>query len=123
MNPQEKIDLKKLIGNMGDYEDNTAGIREMKHSDSIRADIQKMVLLKQSKRWKLFGSFLKKKDLIFQMKEGQTEQGSSLTTTRPLCVSFFFHEIFKSIFSTHLSILNVLYLILAYLNVSYLPTH
>jgi hypothetical protein len=49
MNPQEKIDLKKLIGNMGDYEDNTAGIREMKHSDAIRADIQKMVSLKQTR--------------------------------------------------------------------------
>jgi len=47
MNPQEKIDLKKLIGNMGEYEDNTAGIREMKHSDAIRADIQKMMDLKQ----------------------------------------------------------------------------
>ena len=50
MNPQEKIDLKKLIGNMGDYEDNTAGIRQMKHSDAIRADIQKMVSLKQTRK-------------------------------------------------------------------------
>ena len=50
MNPQEKLDLKKLIGNMGDYEDNTAGIREMKHSDAIRADIQKMEVLKRTKR-------------------------------------------------------------------------
>ena len=49
MNPQEKLDLKKLIGNMGDYEDNTAGIREMKHSDSIRADIRKMEALKQTR--------------------------------------------------------------------------
>jgi hypothetical protein len=49
MNPQEKLDLKKLIGNMGDYEDNTMGIREMKHSDAIRSDIQKIVKLKQTR--------------------------------------------------------------------------
>ena len=49
MNPQEKLDLKKLIGNMDDYEDNTAGIREMKHSDNIRADIQKIVNLKKTR--------------------------------------------------------------------------
>ena len=47
MNPQEKIDLKKLIGKMDDYEDNTHGIREMKHSDNIRADILKMEALKK----------------------------------------------------------------------------
>ena len=47
MNPQEKIDLKKLVGNMDDYEDNTRGIREMKHSDNIRADILKMETLKK----------------------------------------------------------------------------
>ena len=47
MNPQEKIDLKKLIGKMEDYEDNTRGIREMKHSDDIRADILKMETLKK----------------------------------------------------------------------------
>jgi hypothetical protein len=49
MNPQEKIDLKKLINNMGEYEDNTVGIREMKHSDSIREDIRKMQVLKSSR--------------------------------------------------------------------------
>ena len=49
MNPQEKIDLRKLVGNMDDYEDNTAGIREMKHSDDIRADIQKIVNLKKTR--------------------------------------------------------------------------
>lgn len=48
MNPQEKLDLKKLIGKMDDYEDNTNGIREMKHSDSIRADIMKIEELKKS---------------------------------------------------------------------------
>ena len=47
MNPQEKIDLKKLIGKMDDYEDNTHGIREMKHSDDIRNDILKMETLKK----------------------------------------------------------------------------
>jgi hypothetical protein len=49
MNPQEKIDLRKLIGKMDDYEDNTAGIREMKHSDAIRDDIQKIVDLKKTR--------------------------------------------------------------------------
>lgn len=48
MNPQEKINLKKLIGNMDEYEDNTNGIREMKHSDDIRADILKMEELKKT---------------------------------------------------------------------------
>jgi hypothetical protein len=47
MNPQEKIDLKKLIGKMDDYEDNTNGIREMKHSADIHADILKMEELKK----------------------------------------------------------------------------
>jgi hypothetical protein len=47
MNPQEKIDLKKLIGKMDDYEDNTNGIREMKHSADIHADIMKMEELKK----------------------------------------------------------------------------
>jgi len=47
MNPQEKIDLKKLIGKMDDYEDNTHGIREMKHSDNIRTDILRMETLKK----------------------------------------------------------------------------
>jgi hypothetical protein len=47
MNPQEKIDLKKLIGKMDDYEDNTHGIRQMKHSDDIRKDILKMEELKK----------------------------------------------------------------------------
>ena len=48
MDPKEKIDLKKLIKNVGDdYEDNTAGIREMKHSGLIRADITKMEELKR----------------------------------------------------------------------------
>jgi len=47
MNPQEKIDLKKLVSNMpGDYEDNTDGIRALKHSRSIHADIVKMEQLK-----------------------------------------------------------------------------
>lgn len=47
MKPQEKIDLKNLIGKMDDYEDNTHGIREMKHSDAIRADILKIEALKK----------------------------------------------------------------------------
>ena len=47
MNPQEKIDLKKLVSNMPDeYVDNTEGIRALKHSRSIHADIVKMEQLK-----------------------------------------------------------------------------
>lgn len=47
MNPQEKIDLKKLVKNMPDeYVDNTDGIRSLKHSRSIHADILKMEQLK-----------------------------------------------------------------------------
>jgi hypothetical protein len=47
MNPQEKIDLKKLVNNMPDeYVDNTEGIRALKHSRLIHADIQKMESLK-----------------------------------------------------------------------------
>ena len=49
MNPQEKIDLKKLVNNMPDeYVDNTEGIRSLKHSRLIHADILKMEALKQT---------------------------------------------------------------------------
>jgi hypothetical protein len=48
MNPQEKIDLKKLVKNMPDeYVDNTDGIRSLKHSRLIHADILKMEQLKK----------------------------------------------------------------------------
>jgi len=48
MNPQEKIDLKKLMHNMtDDYVDNTEGIRELKHSRLIHADIIKLEQLKK----------------------------------------------------------------------------
>lgn len=47
MNPQEKIDLKKLVNNMPDeYVDNTEGIRALKHSRLIHADIARMEQLK-----------------------------------------------------------------------------
>jgi len=49
MNPQEKIDLKKLVKNMPDeYVDNTEGIRALKHSRLIHADILKMEELKKT---------------------------------------------------------------------------
>ena len=49
MNPQEKIDLKKLMHNMtDDYVDNTDGIRELKHSRLIHADIVKLEELKKT---------------------------------------------------------------------------
>ena len=47
MNPQEKLDLKKMLGNMDDYEDNTAHIRKVRHSLKIRDEIRKMELLKR----------------------------------------------------------------------------
>jgi len=48
MNPQEKIDLKKLVTNMPDeYIDNTNGIRTLKHSSLIRADISKIEHIKK----------------------------------------------------------------------------
>ena len=46
MNPQERVDLKRLV-NQHDYQDNTEGIRKLKHSDLIQADIQKMENLKK----------------------------------------------------------------------------
>lgn len=46
MNQQERLDLKKLIQH-NDYEDNTKGIRELKHSDAITADIMKLEQLKK----------------------------------------------------------------------------
>lgn len=45
MNSQERLDLKRLI-NSQDYVDNTEGIRRVKHSDLLKAEIQKMELLK-----------------------------------------------------------------------------
>ena len=49
MNPQEKIDLKKLVTNMPEeYVDNTEGIRALKHSRLIHADILKMDNFKQT---------------------------------------------------------------------------
>jgi hypothetical protein len=50
MNSQEKLDLKNLMGKItDDYVDNTSGIREMKHSSLIRADINKMENFKKEK--------------------------------------------------------------------------
>ena len=40
MNPQERLDLKKLMQQPGhEYDDNTDGIRKLRHSDLIRTDI------------------------------------------------------------------------------------
>jgi hypothetical protein len=52
MNNKERLDLKNLMNKMGDgcqYEDNTSGIREMKHSIPIARDIHKMEILKKQK--------------------------------------------------------------------------
>jgi regulator of sigma D len=47
MNPNDRIDLKKLMKlGENDYVDNTDGIRRLKHSDLIVADMKKMIALK-----------------------------------------------------------------------------
>ena len=47
MNPQETLQLKKLISNFEDeYVDNTKQIRKLKHSELMRDDIRKIELLK-----------------------------------------------------------------------------
>lgn len=51
MNNQERLDLKNLMSKMdkeSKYEDNTAGIREMKHSIHIGRDIQRIEQLKKT---------------------------------------------------------------------------
>jgi len=48
MDPQERLDLKKLMANSSDYEDNTEGIRRLKHSDLIISDIKKIETYKKS---------------------------------------------------------------------------
>jgi hypothetical protein len=48
LNPNERLDLKQLMRqNESDYKDNTDGIRRLKHSDLILADIRTMELLKK----------------------------------------------------------------------------
>jgi hypothetical protein len=48
MDLHERLDLKKLMANSDDYEDNTEGIRRLKHSDLIIADIKKIETYKNS---------------------------------------------------------------------------
>ena len=47
MNNQERLNLKKLM-QQNDYEDNTEGIRRLKHSDLIQAEILRMEDLKKT---------------------------------------------------------------------------
>jgi len=50
MNSKESLDLKKLITEFkDDYQDNTEYIRKVKHSDAIRNDINRLVVLKSEK--------------------------------------------------------------------------
>ena len=46
MNSKEKLDLKKLVNEMG-AEDNTENIRKLKHSTLIRDDIRRLDVLKK----------------------------------------------------------------------------
>ena len=48
MNSQERVDLKRLM-QANDYQDNTEGIRQLKHSTLIQAEVNKMEKLKKEK--------------------------------------------------------------------------
>jgi len=49
MNPQERLDLKKLMQQPGhEYEDNTDGIRKLRHSELIRSEILELEKLKST---------------------------------------------------------------------------
>ena len=48
MNTKERLDLKKLMAQTENYEDNTEGIRRLKHSDLIISDIKKIENYKTS---------------------------------------------------------------------------
>ncbi len=51
MDSKDRIDLKKLMQQQGeDYEDNTEGIRRLRHSDLIIADVFKIENMKKSIR-------------------------------------------------------------------------
>jgi hypothetical protein len=51
MNPQERLDLKKLMQQPGhDYEDNTDGIRKLRHSTLIHSDIMELEKLKKEQK-------------------------------------------------------------------------
>lgn len=47
MDSKEKLDLKRLIQHHNEYQDNTEGIRRLKHSDLIQGEILKMEKLKK----------------------------------------------------------------------------
>jgi len=48
MKQQERLDLKRLMNASSDYEDNTEGIRRLKHSDLIIVDIKKIEMYKDT---------------------------------------------------------------------------
>lgn len=50
MNYSDSLDLKKLMSQNTDYQDNTEGIRRLKHSDLIVADVKKIENYKQTMR-------------------------------------------------------------------------
>ena len=43
----DRINLKKMMDENGNYEDNTAHIRKVKHSEKIRDDVRKMNYIKK----------------------------------------------------------------------------
>jgi len=48
MKQQERLDLKRLMNASSDYEDNTEGIRRLRHSDLIIVDIKKIEMYKDT---------------------------------------------------------------------------
>ena len=63
MNAQDRLDLKRIMQQSGDYEDNTEGIRRLKHSDLIQADVAKIEALKKE-----FATLRKESQSAFQAK-------------------------------------------------------
>lgn len=53
MTPEESLNLKRLISQADDYQDNTEYIRRVKHSEKIRDDIRKLdIFMKNNKNLK-----------------------------------------------------------------------
>ena len=48
MNDNQRINLEKLIGKSDDYVDNTEKIRNLKHSDHIKLNVNKLIKLREN---------------------------------------------------------------------------
>jgi hypothetical protein len=47
MDETDRLNLRKMLASNSDVKDNTSKIRELKHSDAIRADVETMLKLKK----------------------------------------------------------------------------